>query len=839
MSSAPNLKHCPTAVELESYAAGAPASDAIRAHVQGCAACREVSQRLQANNALLDQFVRLTRGSRRNHADAPMPESVAGYRILGELHRGGQGVVFRALHAATRREVALKLPLRGSIASARQRLRFEREIELVAGLRHPNIVTLFDGGTAPDGRLYFAMELVEGVPLDRHLRSLRGGAAPGAETVREILRLFARICDAVAHAHQRGIIHRDLKPANILVDARGEPHVLDFGVAKVLENGAPVERATRTAEFVGTFAYAAPEQVRKSADDVDTRTDVYALGMILYEALCGRAPYSVAGGFAEAIEAITSAEPPAPSSINPALHDELDTIVLTALAKERERRYQSVDALRRDIEHHLAGEPIDARRDSRWYLLRKFVQRHRLLVCGAAGLVMLLAAFGATMTYLYGKAVSAEQLAEQRRKQAEEAADVSGQVIDFVREMITSIRPEVALGRDTGLLRGVLDGMVEALRHRSDMKPAVEAAVREILADTYIEIGMPAEAERQARRAVELFEQLNEPGHPQTAAAKLSLATALHKQGRVEGVEQAFREGLAVVQRELGPGSPPALNAQNALAFVLNEQGRYDEAESIWQDALRAAEAGGAETASPQADVLNNLGLLRSDRGKFAEAENYFRAALQRYRDLYGERHPLTAKTLGNLAGTLANLGQYGAAEPMFRETLALQRALISGPNGDVATTLSNLAALAQERGALDEAERLYRESIAMHEQLDEAETPDMGIRLNNLGSVLDERGDAAGAAAVYSRALEIFAQSLPANHYYAANTRSRLGGCLAALGRFEEAEAACLAGFRDLAEARGDADPLTQRAVQRLIALYEAWRRPDDARLWSEKLTP
>lgn len=305
-----------------------------------------------------------------------------GYELLEEIHQGGQGVVYKAVQQATKRTVALKVLLAGPFSSARQRHRFEREIDLVAGLEHPNIVTLYDSGVTQDDRHYFAMEYIHGTALNAYL-------SEKAFSVEETLRLFLKICVAVNYAHQHGVIHRDLKPGNICIDADGEPHVLDFGLAKVagpdLSSGVPV---TLTGEFTGTLAYASPEQTQGDPKLIDIRSDVYSLGVILYEMLTGKSPYPVIGRIDEVMKNISEAEPRKPSTLIRRIKNEVETIVLKALAKEKERRYQSAGTLSRDIEHYLAGEPIDAKRDSSWYLIHKLLRRHRVHIAVAAVLVI-------------------------------------------------------------------------------------------------------------------------------------------------------------------------------------------------------------------------------------------------------------------------------------------------------------------------------------------------------------------------------------------------------------------------------------------------------------------
>jgi len=398
--------NCPSREDLERFAAGTPRGASHQEHVQSCPHCLLAMERMREDNALIREFARSAPLLAQSSFGAASLPVIDGYQMQAEIHRGGQGVVYRAVQLKTKRIVAVKTLAPGSSIGARQRRRFEREIEVVAQLRHPHIVTLFESDVTRDGLHYFVMEYVQGVRLNEHVQSSNG------LPIRSILQLFSEICGAVQFAHQRGVIHRDLKPANILVDRDGIPHVLDFGLAKALgaEFSPDPYTITRGGEFLGTLAYASPEQVRTDSNQVDTRTDVYALGVVLYEMLTGTHPYPVDGALSDVVRSITEIEPARPSLQRRDVDNDLETIVLKTLAKDPQRRYQSAEALHRDVVRYLGGEPIDAKRDSTWYVLRKTLRQYRRAAVVAIGFVLLLAVVAVMMS------VQAGRLAQERNQ---------------------------------------------------------------------------------------------------------------------------------------------------------------------------------------------------------------------------------------------------------------------------------------------------------------------------------------------------------------------------------------------------------------------------------------
>ena len=332
-------------------------------------------------------------------SDTPLDSMFEGYDVHDQLPLGGQAVVYKATQKATKRTVALKVLLQGPHASARAQFRFEREVDLAASLQHPNIVTIYDSGIAK-GQYYFAMQYIEGKPLDEYVESEK-------LSVRQIMGLFEKVCSGVAYAHQRGVMHRDLKPGNIMVDAKGEPHILDFGLAKLTDGSdqtSPEMAMTSIpGKVIGTLAYMSPEQASAQPDKIDVRTDVYSIGIILYKILTDKFPYDVNGSMLAILRTIQEAEPTKPSTIIRRLNSEVEAILLKSLAKEPARRYQSAAHLQQDIDYWLKGMPISARADSSIYLLRKIITRHYYASAVVALLLVIVFGFSCFLYLLYGK----------------------------------------------------------------------------------------------------------------------------------------------------------------------------------------------------------------------------------------------------------------------------------------------------------------------------------------------------------------------------------------------------------------------------------------------------
>jgi serine/threonine-protein kinase len=690
---------CPLLAQLEALAAGEALSPALADHVEHCPSCRRQLEVVRENNALMARLAgsRAELASGGGAGDAAAPPVIGGYESLVELHRGGQGVVYRALQTATNRTVALKVLLAGVFATSRQRLRFEREIDLVAGLRHPNIVTVYDSGVAHDGRHWFAMEYLEGDTLDEFVGARRDsvGAPDRGLSLPETLRLFSKICAAVSYAHQRGVIHRDLKPGNVIVDHDGRPHVLDFGLAKPAnpEIGRGQATVTVAGGFLGTLAYASPEQTTGDPGQVDVRSDVYALGVILYEMLTGRFPYAVTGRMSDVIDAIMNAPPRSLRTLPDTpyrIGDELDTIVRKSLAKDPERRYQSTEALRSDIEHYLAGEPIDAKRDSGWYMITKTLLRYKLQVAAAAMLVVLLTGFGIAMSVLY--------------RQARNEADKVSKINVFLEDTLGSVEPP---GRGEVTVRNFLDEGVYWIDVALAGQPEIEASVRTIIGNAYRNVGRLEEAEQQLLASLETRRALFGDRHVQITKSLSSLGLLRLAQGREQDAEDYFQQALDLRRELLGDDHLEVAAAMMNLATVKRIRGEPDAAERLLRQALAIRRLRLTDEHPDVAMCQFSLALVFEDRSAYGEALTLHERALATRRAAVHEDHPDVTRSLVALGSLHLRMDQPRAAEPLLREALARDRRTLPKGHWRTARTSRQLGSCLAALGQYDQAEPL------------------------------------------------------------------------------------------------------------------------------------
>ena len=706
-------------------------------------------------------------------------ERVGPYRIVRPLGRGGMGAVFLAKRADGQfeQQVALKL-IRGGAASTQIVRRFQSERQILARLQHPHIARLLDGGLTENGQPYFAMEYVDGIPLDRYCDAHDA-------SVDERIRLLRAVCDAVQYAHRRLVVHRDLKPSNLLVTDDGTVKLLDFGIAKMLagEDDALADPAlTQTGHAVMTPAYAAPEQVLHTP--VTTATDVYALGVVLYELLAGKRPFDLKGCSAAEVERIVSEQlPPPPSAAAPTerqrrLRGDLDTICLKTLRKEPERRYASAEQLADDLQRHLDGRPVAAQPDTVGYRTRKFFQRHRTPVAAATLVVMLIGALIGFYTV---------QLAQERDR-AQLEAETATQVSSFLQDLFSVPDPSESGGEDL-TARAVLDQGAERIERELADQPVVQARMMQVMGKVYQNLGAFDAATPLLERSLTLRRASLNARHPDVASSLNSLAVLRQETGAYAAADSLFRAALTIQQTQVGPNDPAVAATLHNWGTLLHFQGQYRRADSLFQRALALRTEQFGETDPRTASTLNELATLRFDEGNLDGAEQLYRQTLAQRRQHFSGDHPDVAMSLNNLAMVLRHKGQFDEAETLYREALTMRERLYDGPHPDVAHTLNHLARLHVNMGEYAAAEPIARQALNMRIDVFGEEHVETTASMGNLAGILGglERHDEQ--ATLYQRALEINRAKLGPEHPYVAALSYSLGSAHHAAGDLVEAE--------------------------------------------------
>ena len=754
------IQNCLSEDELARFHArslAAPELEACRQHMNSCPQCAARAAQMAAEH---ERWVaHLQAVGRPPQQQAPGLDDVPGYEISAEISRGGQGIVYRAIQISTKREVALKVLREGVHAAPAARRRFEREIELVAALRHPHIVTVFDSGQTRRGDRYLVMDYVRGRPLGRYLRD-------EAPDLRRQLTLFAKICEAVNAAHQRGVIHRDLKPSNVLVMEGDEPHVLDFGLARQV---GPTDGTllTTTGQVAGTLPYMSPEQTRALPDAVDIRSDVYALGVMLYEMLTGTFPYPVEGDPVSVLKHIVEDEPTVPHMMRALraggqrgreLPLDLRTIVLKALAKERQRRYQTAGDLARDIERYLAGEPIEARRDSNLYLLRKTLQRYRVGVAVAIAFVLVVIASAIGLGIMYTEQARLRNAAEEQATAAHAAeahaqrrfADVRALANYFITSFDEQIKrlPGSAAARHSLVEKGLeyLELLARDAADDPDLQRELAVGYMtigdvqgELQASSTGDMGGALNSYRQAERMLSDLSVRHPHDSEIQRVARLNLmkiGDALRVKGAFDEAATVFRAIIDAAEQVLAerPDDAAALThlgtSHERLGSVLLRQGRPDDALVHYETSVATGTRIPPGAQDPFVALhgrvagLTNIAEVKYNQGRRDEALADFRAACEAARELHAG-YPDDRASRRSLAIScqwtgiiLADLGRADEAIAAYNETVAiLEDTLRDAPRDDglqldLATTLSKLGEAHMLLGRMDDAEAAYRRSL-------------------------------------------------------------------------------------------------------------------------------
>lgn len=824
-------------------------------------------------HSLLDQ--RLADVAEKTLADpAPLVSKELGpYGISRLLGEGGMGVVYLADRKDLGTQVAIKV-LRDAWISPARRQRFASEQRTLAQLNHPSIARLYDAATLDDGTPYFVMEYVEGIPLTDYCRKKQC-------SIERRLELLRAVGEAVQYAHANAVIHRDLKPSNIFVKEDGSVRLLDFGIAKQLEGLDVNVEQTMTGLRLMTPAYASPEQVK--GERVGIGTDVYSLGVILYELITGELPFDLSNLTpAEAATIIAEHEPGRPSMaakraalsgpdadlppLSKAGWGDLDVLCLTAMHKDPQRRYRSVEALVRDIEHYLKGEPLEARPDTFRYRTAKFVRRNRGAVVASASVAVLIVGMISFFTIRLAKARDAA-MAEAARTQ---------RIQQFMNNLFQG-GEEVAGPSDSLRVVTIVDRGAQQARSLS-RDPKVQAELYANLGAIYQKLGKLDQADSLLQSSLDERKSLFGADSSEVAESLTALGLLRSDQARLDQAEQLTRRGFEIDKLRFPPSHPAIARAQLAYGKVLAQRGSYDQAIQVLNDAVRIESAPGM-APSDLAESLSTLADAQYSAGHYPAADALYRRVLELHRQLYGDRHPLIAGDLENLAAIQQDLGYYSQSELFDRQALEVAQSYYGKDHPKVAAILTTLGRSVLYEKKYDEAEAALQQALAiqehvygsthpavaetinelgniasMREQLNEAETRFrrvveiyrsiygdhhylVAIALSNVASVYMDRKDYLHAEQVFRDVVRRFTETLSAENVNTGIAHIKLGRTLLRQKRYKDAEAETLSGYDILTKQTSPDTSFVRAARKDLIADYEGMGHPGKASRYRAEL--
>jgi tetratricopeptide (TPR) repeat protein/tRNA A-37 threonylcarbamoyl transferase component Bud32 len=740
------------------------------------------------------------------------------------------------------RRVALKL-IKMGMDTKQVIARFESERQALAMMDHPAIAKVFEAGATDEGRPYFVMEYVQGIPITAHCDQNR-------LTTQERLELFKQICEGVQHAHQKAIIHRDLKPSNILIaiqDGKAVPKIIDFGVAKATAQSL-TERTmyTELGVLIGTPEYMSPEQAEMSGQNIDTRTDVYSLGAILYELLVGALPFDPQelrrAGFDEIRRKIREEDPPKPSTKLSTMGDastmqaqkrqtepsalirqvrgDLDWITMKALEKDRTRRYGSPSELAADIDRFLHHQPIIARPPSTLYKARKFVRRHRVGVGVASTIAILLVAFSVTT------AIQARRIARERDRASQEA-EASRQVSDFLTGLFKVSDPSEARGNSI-TAREILDKGADKITRELQGQPLVQGKLMNTMGFVYESLGLYDPAQKLLETALDIRTKSLGPDHPDVATTLSELGTVLWRKGEFAKAKALQEQALTIREKRLGPDSEVVASSLHNLGTLNWSQGDYDEARRLLERALAIREKILGPEHADVASTLNSLGAIAYKEGDLKKAGVMWERTVAIREKVLGPDHPWVAQTLNNLAIVHTYTGDPKGAVPLLERVVQIQEKVLGPKHPDLASGLMNLGDAISRSGDPIGAKPYYARAVAIQEAASPG-NPELARFLDRLASVMLKENDLKGAQGLYERSLALRQKALGPKHPEAAESLSGLADCASQGGRLQEAEALYERALAITRKPDGSYYPSGYDVLKGFAALLRATRR--DAR--------
>jgi eukaryotic-like serine/threonine-protein kinase len=764
-------------------------------------------------------------------------ETLGPYKLLSKLGEGGMGQVWLAEQTSpVRRQVAVKL-IKGGWYDADVTRRFESERQTLAIMDHPAIAKVFDAGTTVEGQPYFVMEYVPGLPITEYCDEKGLGT-------RERLELFIKTCEGVQHAHQKAIIHRDLKPSNILVtevDGKPIPRIIDFGIAKATSptSGDAETLLTGVGALLGTPDYMSPEQADRFNTDIDTRTDVYSLGVILYEILTGCLPFAQKEKLTleQRLRQIRETDPLTPSArvaketqtrttlaeargttskqLVSQLKGDLDWITMKALEKDRGRRYGAPSDLAVDIGRYLNYEPIVARPASTSYRIGRYVRRHRLGVAVAAGMAILLAAFAVAQAF---------QLRRTTRER-----DRANRITEFMTGMFKVSNPSQARGNDIRA-REILDKASAQIDTGLAKDPELRAQMMAVMGEVYESLGLYPQAESLARRSIEIRMRVLGKNDRDTLKSQFVLASTLDKESRFPEAEKLTRETVEAQRRTLGAEDRDTLNSMSRLAMIFADEGHYAEAATLNQALLEVSRRKFGFEDELTIHAATNLAIDFAYQGKYPDAEKAFREVLEMRLKAKGPDDPAVLNAKNNLASILLQQGKLGEAEKLYREALEAKVRVLGPEHPKTLLAMGNLAMDISNEGRNPEAEKLFRETLEIKRRRLGPEHRSTLVTQGNLADVLMQEGKNAEAEQLIRQDLEIENRTLGREHSDTLVTIEVLGQLLTKEGQYPEAEKLLREAYETRKRVLGREHPDTASAAYSVAQVYALEGKREDA---------
>jgi len=783
------------------------------------------------------------------------------YKLQEKIGEGGMGVVYLAQQQEPiNRPVAIKI-IKPGMDSQQVLKRFETEQHALARLDHPNVARVFDAGVTELGRPYFVMEYVPGVPITEHCDDHN-------LSIEKRLELFIQVCQAVHHAHQKGIIHRDIKPSNILISTQNNqalPKVIDFGVAKAIRQPLTEKTFfTEQGQLIGTPEYMSPEQAQLTSEDIDIRSDIYSLGVLLYELLTGALPFDPkslrAAALGEIQRIIQEDDPPRcstrlsslgdkaqtiaqkrsteVSTLTRRLHKELEWIPLKALRKDRQERYRSASEFADDVKNYLEGSPLIAGPESAGYRVKKFMRRNRALATSiAAVMIVLLVGIAATTTFAL-REMQARHNEEAARIEAQQQAKIAGEVNRFLNEdLLAAVNPEHALGQEV-TVREVLDAASLNIQGKFEDEPLIEASIRTTLGKTYTSLGEFTIAQEHLERALQLYRNLYGEQNLSTLNAQTNLSIVYQEQGRFDDTEALQTETLRLKKQVLGDKHPDTLRTRHNLALLYFLQGRYDQAESMNVETLALKrEVLGAEHPDTLKLMINLANLYTAQR-RYQQAEELYIQVLELLPKVFDEGHPDALAASNSLAVLYKNQGRYAEAEKLYVETLAVQKRVVGAEHPDTLVTMFNTATLYRLQGRGAEAEELYVETLEKLNRVLGEEHPHTLSCMNSLAIHYKEQRRYDQAEPMYVRTLAVQERVLGEDHPDTMRTMYNLANLYRTMKRYDEAEPLYVRALEKRRKVLGEENPSTLSVMNNLaVTLFRLRRYPEAAELHEQTL--